>query len=134
MKYKERDELVASLRELADFIETDGIALPRILIYARGYANVYNHDADWTVNSDKTKARMRKIAIAMAPVKKDYVGESFNLKRRFGTIRVEVSASRGAVCVAKVIGKKEVPKYRKYGTELVDDVEWYCGDPLLAAD
>lgn len=134
MKYKERDELVSSLRELADFIEDDGIVLPTLNVYVSGYGSVYDRRPPWNLRADKTKALMRRIAIAMSPCEKDYSGGSFELKRRFGEkVRVAITAPRDTVCVKKVVGKKVVPKFRKYGTEEVDDVEWICGDPLLAS-
>jgi len=126
--------LVASLRELADFLEGDGVVLPCLKVYVSGYASVYEWtDGKYEINAVKTKTLMRRVARAMSPCEKDYAGHSFQLKRKFGDhISVEVSAQRDTVCVAKVVGKKLVPKYRKYGTEEVDDVEWICGDPLLA--
>jgi len=143
MKYSERDELVESLREFADYLENDRRAMELdcpYMIDVSQYIHVYGKDADGNkdytkVDEFETRMEMRKLAKALAPCKKDYSSSSFELRRNFGTkLKVRISTSRAAVCERKVIGTKTIPEKTYTEPERVEEeVEWICSDSLLAS-
>jgi hypothetical protein len=132
MKYKERDELVVSLRELADFIEEKGLELPSMSITASGWISSWSNNYR-DRNHDIEKELTRRAAIALGDSKKEYSSSTFQLRKQFGAVNLVVNTSRESICKKVVTGKKEVPKYEQVGTEEIDDVTWVCSDSILRA-
>lgn len=130
MKYKDRDDLVASLRGMADFIEEHGLELP--------LSSWYDMEFDITnyMFSDADRPLLRKIAKILGSAEKNFNGNYFKLEKkfgRFGTLAFEVS--RQVVCERKVVEvihhEAEVREIEAYDEEVV---EWVCNDPILSAE
>jgi hypothetical protein len=132
MKYKQRDELVAGLRELADFIEEKGLQLPELTVEVRSYVSDYE-PKNYTISTGYGKQVMRKAAIAMKPVEKIHDSYSFRLKRTFGSIVMQVSTSREAVCRKVSVTKVEMPE-QVIPAYVREVPEWVCTDPLLTGE
>jgi hypothetical protein len=114
VKYKERDELVAGLRELADFIENNGIGLPiTYRMTYTAYVNQYDRDSG-NVDEQATKAELQRIAKILGDCQKDYGSYDFTLSKKFGRlVAMKFSGNREAVCEMKIVGYKEVEE-REY--------------------
>jgi hypothetical protein len=143
MKYKELEELRQGTRKLLDFFENDpkAIQLPSLSISSYTYVTEYHKDENgWRDynNPDEfnTRLKMRKLAKALGSARKDYYGDTFQLVKEFGPIRLIFQAKRQAVCRKVVTETIEheaefVPAHTKDAwTE--EKVEWVCDDPLLA--
>jgi hypothetical protein len=132
LKYKEREELVAGLRELADFIENNGIGLPNTyrMTYT-AYVNQYGKNGE--VDEQATKKELQRIARILGDCDKQYGSYDFTLTKSFGRmVQMKFSGNREAVCELKIVGYKEVDKheYIKIGTEQQPVYETIC-KPLL---
>lgn len=129
MKYKERDELVAGLRELADFVEKHGVEIPATLRVSSSYNFLYD-DMHGTA---KEKARtIARVLARGGKATKDFQGSYLELSRKFGPIKVEFNVNREVVCEKRVVEVIQHPEsVRSAWTEEV--VEWDCIDPLLKA-
>jgi len=129
MKYKERDELVADLRELADFLEAKGHKLPIEMWYAFSLStHLYGDDS-----KDQMIRAAKNLGSAQKKAETDF---TFKLTKPMKNGRVELafSTSRDKVCTKKVVGTKTKPKmvYVEIPGETVEEeiVEWEC-TPLL---
>lgn len=129
MRYRDRDKLVASLREAADFIEQNGLKLPISDYDIDVRLTTYLYDSP---ELGTAKEQLRKIAKVLGKSEKDYSGSYFNLKKIFGCFALEFTANREAVCTKKVVGMKTVPAFSQPERE-VEVVEWECEDPILKA-
>lgn len=128
MKYKDRDELVAGLRQLADFIEAKGVELP--ISY---YPSVKLMDFVYDSRTRGTAVQqMGRAAKTMAPCEKTWEPDYLNLKRKFGRlVELELSTNRRNVCERRVVGVEEVPE-RVIPASTREIVEWDCAPALLA--
>lgn len=140
MKYVEQKELVASLRELADFFEQpNSITLPVptfwIQTHVYEYARREDGSRDYSkVDEFETRMKMRNIAKVLSPCEKDYSTREFALRRKFGNLRVEFNTIRAAVCEKKVISTKTIPAETRVIPERIEEeIEWVCTDSLLKA-
>jgi hypothetical protein len=126
MRYKDRDKLVASLREAADFIEEKGIELP---------IGTYDINLGITTylfgDNFENRLKLRQIAKVLGRSKKNYVGDYFDISRKFGSFYLKFSAKREAVCEAKVVGKKVIPAREAVPEQIVDEIVWVCTDAVL---
>lgn len=132
MKYKTRDNLVASLRELADFIEDHGIEMPELDVSVRGYVSDY-HPKTYRKSTGYPRKMMRNAALAMRKAQKIHDNGTFKLRREFGIIPVVVWTSREQVCKKIVVEKIQMPEtvIPAYEREVA---EWVCDDPILASE
>lgn len=129
MKYKDRDDLVQGLRDLADFLERpESIALPM-----DRYSPFRLREFLW---NDNSKEEMKGIVKILGSCKKNYSSSTLSVTKSFGkTVELEYETTRENVCTRRVVETKQVPKKRyveipnEFDTEEV--VEWDC-DPLLA--
>ena len=130
MKYKQRDELVSSLRELADFIEDRGLELPELTVEVRSYVSEYEPKNYRTIPG-YGKQVMRRAARAMKPVEKLHESSSFRLRRKFGSIALTLSTSREQICRKVAVTKVAMPEQviPAYEREVA---EWVCDDPILS--
>ncbi len=132
MKFSERDELVAGLRELADFLDSPrGLELPSLAVAATAWPYDY-HPRTYDRVPGGAKATMRRAARALGKADKRHEGHFFSLLRKFGPVRLELTTSREQVCEKVIIGTKEVPEVT-YPARTEDVVEWVCSDSLLAS-
>lgn len=117
---KDKNEVIKSLRELADKLETFDIDVDD----ARHWFHT-----DFTIHNC-SKEQLATIARWMGKAKKNASEHYFSLETEVGEIRVlAYAADRKEVCVAKVVGKRTVPAYSAPERE-VDVIEWDC-TPLL---
>lgn len=129
MKYKERDELVAGLRELADFIEAKGLQLPSMDVKATAW--VYGYDPKtYQDNPVRAHLTMRKAAKTLGVAQKQYSNNYFDLIRKFGPIKLEITTPRRNICERKVVGTREIEE-QVIPARIEEIVEWECYDPLL---
>jgi len=135
MKYKDRDEFVASLREMADFFEARGHELPiePPAIYMTGYVRQYDARS-FTERAAKDRKRDVKTLIrAFKPVRKKYYDTTFHIVKKFGRLEMTISVSRGVVCKAVPTGNKIITEAQTQTIprSVRDEVEWVCTDPVL---
>jgi hypothetical protein len=134
MKYSKVKEMVAGLRELADFLEERGHLLPVDYLSI----NVHDYIFDDSVYSNRqhkmtAQEKMRVLAKALDKAEKHYQGDYFDLRRKFGPIQLEFTVSRDKICERVVVGTKEVPE-RVVPARTEEIVEWVCNDPILRED
>ena len=134
LKYSDRDNLVAGLREAADFIEARGLELP-IEMYSPFSFGAYFYGEEEAV-----KAKLKRAAKGMGSAEKDYSGSFFKLVKKFGsgTVVLKFEAPREKVCVKRVVSTRTIPRrifveVPNETEEVEDKVEWDCNDPLLAS-
>jgi len=120
------------------------------------YANGLRLLADWfeahqdvellptklTIYPEETKENAARTLRALSPCAKEYRDELFSLTRKFGVITLDYCFYRKTVCVARVVGTKEVPETvvperiepaKVVPAHTVDIVEWDC-KPVLGED
>lgn len=140
MKYKQHKELIAGLRETADWLENNPrtIALPELTFsssnYIYEYAKNEHGNTDWsTIDEFTTRLKMRGIAKLLGSSVKDYSAGLFSLRKVFGPITITFNANRAAICRKIVKETKIVPaRTETYPERTEEVVEWVCDDPLLA--
>jgi hypothetical protein len=119
VKYKDRDNLVSSLRELADFIEDRGIDLP--MDYFVGFkltTYLYN------------KEKATRAAKALGKASKVWSEHYLDLQRKFGeAITLEFTINRNNACTVKEVGEKVIPE--QVIPERVEKIYEYDCDPIL---
>jgi hypothetical protein len=121
----ERQKYANNLRELAQFFE-DHEDVPIPILHVR--FDLYSLPVD----------SVGAIARAFGSLKKEYIGDSFFvLKKFFGEkLSIEANWNRETVCKAVVVGQKQVKERVAVAYEeqikTVDVVEWRCTDPVLA--
>lgn len=132
MKYKKAQELAQGLRELADFVEERGHTLPIDNLDVTVHDWVWD-DQYYSKRETKLDARekMRLIAKALGNAEKVYQGDYFDLRKKFGPVRLEFTVNRSKVCERVVVGTKEIPE-RILEAHTKEIVEWVCTDPILA--
>jgi hypothetical protein len=132
MKYKERDALVADLRELADLLEERGhklpIEYPRVSLVSR----FYDSEGEPTPKTKMLKAAKN---IGKADKRQSYDYELIR-KMKNGFVELRFETNRENVCTKRVVGTKQVEKkiWVTIPNEFVDQevVEWDCSESLLA--
>lgn len=134
-----KDERVAALRKMADWLEAAPLDLPiPHQLFGQVYSgrmegpNGIKYDLDSTVG-------MALIANAAGNVDKEVNGSHFKLVRDFGGgIKIEWVAYRETVCEKVVIGKKVIPAEPERVVAATpereeDVVEWKCPSLLKAS-
>lgn len=115
MNDTDRQECIAGLRELADFLD----AHPEVA------APLYS--------SLLSRVNTREDLMAVAQIggwKKVYEGEYFTLRRTFAGVTLDVYTDRTTVCRKVVTGQRVVPAR----PECTEDVfEWVCEEQSLLA-
>lgn len=133
MKYADRDKLVDSLRELADFVEENGLELPfdTWSIEQRFGDILYDdHELDDKRHIRTAKEKLKQAVRTLGTVEKVWSNNHLDVRRDFGCLVLEFSVSRQAVCERVVVGKKEHPAHTSEAwTEEI--VEWRCDDASL---
>jgi hypothetical protein len=135
MKYSQRDNLVASLREAADFIEAHGIELPFNITVSLG-AHIATFDRKTYESRDPKEMRreLKQAVRILKPVKKEYYGSTLYVKKRFGTaIELSLTASRSVACKQVKTGKTTLVPAVLLPARMEEEIEWVCTDPILRA-
>jgi len=136
MKYKERDKLVVSLREAADFIEDHGVELrlDKIQVYMSAYLRTYSRGVFENRDPKDIKRDLKRVVRTLKPVEKAYSDSTLYVRRKFGeSIKLEIPISREVACRRVETGNiiKHAASYIPAREE--KEVEWVCTDPLLRA-
>jgi len=124
MKYKQQEELVAGLRELADFVEQH-IELSMDCDYK--LMNIlYTKKKMGTA-----KEQMKKAVLALGKAEKVWGHNYLDVRRKFGPITLEFSVAKSTICEKKVVGTKHhEAEYIQPWTEEI--VEYECTESILA--
>ena len=136
MRYKDRDALVASLREFADFLDTPaGLELPAVpSVTLSLYLPYYRHKSPYgEIDTKEKKAMVKKLVRLLKPVRKEYSSDSLKILKEFGTLRLRTEVRRDIVCKAVPTGNKIVHAAHYIPERIEEEVEWVCTDPLLKA-
>lgn len=132
MKYKDRDELVASLREFADFIENKGLDLPILMPHMKLTSWLYDDYEDSSYDNPTTaKEKARRAVLALGKAEKNWSEGWLDIRKDFGCIELEFTISRESVCERKVVGFKDIPE-RVIEAQRQEIIEWECVDSILA--
>jgi len=141
MKYKERDRLVAELRELADFIEERGLMLPNT--YHHPQISLYLTETDYvrndetneyesTLNETRTKQNLKRALDAFGTCDKEYTDKRIAIEKKFecsGRTMIRATVDRSLACKRVVVGQK-LEQAVFVPAKMVDEVEWQCDEGL----
>jgi hypothetical protein len=134
MRYKDRDDMVKGLRDLADLIEEKGLELPIPSSYYPTTFGFHLYESDRI----PPKENLKRVAKVLGKAEKKYVFDDFRLTKDFGKyVRLSFATARDQICQKVVTGTKLVPKREvieipnQFETEEI--VEWVCDEPLLKA-
>lgn len=132
MKYRDRDELVKSLRDYADFIEEKGIELPIRYPNMTQLTWIYpEYDENGEPIEQSAATQMANIARTLGSCKKDWSKDFLDISKNFGVVKIQFTVNRKGVCKKNVVDtiqheERVVPAW----TEEV--IEWECAPSLLA--
>lgn len=122
MSDKTLTDVIRGYRELADFLEAHQANLPQ----GAEYYNVCNNGV-----SCQTAAELANVLRTGGSWKKDFSSVYAFVTREFaGGVRFWAATDRNLVCERIVIGTTVIPAQPE---RIVDNVEWRCADPMLAA-
>lgn len=141
MTFKERDKLVARLRELADFVEARGHLIPGSPYHPTTLSVTMTH-TDYVrdpetneygpvIDEAKTKQNLKRTLAALGTCSKDYREDRLVLTKKYsdGTEMVRAAADRSIACKRVVVGQKLQPA-TLIQAKMVDEVEWQCDEGL----
>src|SRR6266403_4789889 len=140
MKYKEQQELVNDLRELADFYDRpEAIVLPKPNLYETCYIRDYNWDnvtREYKDNWDNAKIKFKKIVAVLGSCTKVWGDSDLAVTKKIGKITLIFRVGREAVCEKKLTGNKIIhAATTHYVPERIEEeFEWECNDVALLAD
>lgn len=124
-------ELIARLRELADFLEAHP-ELPECYSTPIFDLSVYGEDA---------KEQLAHFAKVAGRVEKSATYRTFYLRKSFGPIRLDMNAMREQVCERVLVGTKVEPEHfipaqpeTFVPAQEVPIYEWRCGSILAVAE
>ena len=113
----DRDSKIADMREMLDYLEArPDVPMPYLM----------------SINAFAGADDLGKIAKAMGGVDKDIVGDSFFLRRTFGSLSLDVNFPRDEVCERRVVGTKTIAAKAAVPMHEVDVYEWDCPPSILA--
>jgi hypothetical protein len=128
------EDLVSSLRVLADFFEKNAEDLPDGLLDPNFKLSIYLAGKDELLQAKKV---MTKGTTISSPLKKNQNSFSYDLTRQFGKYgELEMWTGRDAVCEKVQVGTKTeaVVKTVETGeTKEVPIYEWKCDESLAAS-
>jgi hypothetical protein len=141
MKYKERDELVRGLRDLADFYDKpSSIIFPNPYVHLSHtiYEGEWNKDySEYQHNEKAEHDKLSRYVRALGACEKKWNDNNLTVKKVFGKrVSLAFSVDRKVVCKKVVKSTKQVPKKvwveipNEYDT-VDDEVEWVCEDLSL---
>jgi len=116
MTDERRAEVIAGLRQIADFLEQHpGVPAP-----------------DYSTLNSRAGTKEQIAAIArLATWRKDYGDNYFSLHKEFpGDLALDVYTERSTVCRKVVTGRRMLPAEPEREVEVY---EWICDEPLLEA-
>lgn len=128
MKYKDRDELVQGLRDMADFIEARGLELP--INHPNMKLTTWLYDDYGQDRKLTAKQKARRVAKKLGKAEKVFSNNYLDIRRDFGPVCLEFTVNREKVCERKVVGVKQIEEEVIPAYE-IEEVEWVCTDPIL---
>ena len=146
MTYKEAAEYAAKLRELADFIETNGVKLPSVSITTTATcwltSTDYKRDEstgeyETLINEDETKQNIKKFLDAVGTCKKDYSDDKIVIEKEYktpsehtyGRTMIKGTVDRSVACKKVITGQKLQPA-QLIQAKMVDEYEWQCDEGI----
>jgi len=105
------------LRAIADWYE----AHPDIPVPHTSEIGVYG--------VEETREEAARIALALAPCRKEHDEGAFRLARDFDGLTLKFVFARSAVCARRVVGYRVIPAWPE---RVVEVVEWDCEPSVLA--
>jgi hypothetical protein len=132
VKFKERDELVAGLRELADFLDGPGIAMPEPSITISVWVSDYEAGSYRKLTDIERRRNLKSLVRLLKPVEKKHEGGTLRVVRAFGPrLKLTVTVSREIAC--KRVPTGNTIKHAAYVSPAYqeEEFEWVCTDPLL---
>jgi len=140
MKYSEVERTVNELRELADFIEKNGVKMPHMYLSNTVHVTLtdtnYGQDenGEWgsTINEDETKQNVKKFLDAVGSCEKDYRDDRLVITKNFTCSDRKMligTVDRSIACKKKVVGKKFI-KEHLVPSRFEEEVEWVCDENL----
>lgn len=139
-KYKQVQDDVAKLRELADFLEKNGVAMPdywlshstHISLTETNYGRGDNDEWETTIDEDGTKRNIKKFLDAVGPCEKDYREDRLQITTTYkhdGSRMFTGMVDRSIACKKVVKGKKFI-KEHLVPSRFEEEVEWVCDENL----
>jgi len=131
MRYEDVKNTVTQLREMADFLEKNGVKLPDGLWVSVGeWMNLTDttyEDGETKINEEGTKENIRKFLEAVGECEKDYSDDRIVIIKRFsdGSSMLRGEVDRSVMCKRVVVGQKVIPAREE---QTVDEVEWVCAE------
>lgn len=140
MKYSEVNRLVAELRELADFIEAQGVRMP--VAYHTPTISWYLTENDYVknpetneyeavLNEEKTKRELGRFLAAVGSCEKEYSDNRLQITKKFscsGRVMITGSVDRALTCRKVYTGKQVLKEATLIPARLEDEYEWECDE------
>lgn len=142
MKYKEQEQLVSDLRELANFFERpESIVLPYPYGMLTSYDSVSVGKWDYSsgrgeykVDVEASTKRIKKITKSIGSCEKNWTSTSLEVIKKLGNdIVLRWYVSREAVCKKVPTGNKIVHPAQVIPERTEEEYEWVCDDVSLLA-
>lgn len=133
MKYKEQQEYVAGLRELADFIEGHiEVPLSGEFKITQWVYDSYMTKHPYDVIAGSAKRKLRTATLALGNAEKVWSNLHLDVRRKFSdNVILEFTVARERVCERVVTGTREVDEI-VIAARTEEIVEWQCTDSILA--
>jgi len=141
-KYSTVDKQVAELRELANFIEKVGVALPdyyltttlNLYLTATDYKrNEESGEYETTINEIETKQNIKKFLDAVGSCEKDYRDDRLVITKPYTCNptrnMITGTVDRSVACKKVVKGRKFI-KEHLVPSRFEDEIEWVCDEGL----
>lgn len=141
-KYSEVDKYVSELREMADFIEKNGVRMPDFYMTNTLHISLtettYDRDEitgeyETKINEIETKQTIKKLLDCLdGHIDKDYRDDRLIITKKFshGDRNMIVgTVDRSVACKRKVTGKKFI-KEHLVPSRFEEEVEWVCDEGL----
>lgn len=118
-------EMIASLRDVANLLESHP-ELPKL---------DFAQELSFAFFGDNARSDLRRVAKCLGGATKNFFGDYFSLKHRFGLLTLEFWCERHHVC-RRVVHKRTVEATPELvipaePERVIEEVEWVCEEPLL---
>lgn len=140
-KYSKVENTVAELRELADFIEKNGVKLPdywftHTVSVSLTETDYIRDDAtgeyETIIKEHETKQNIKKFLEAVGSCEKDYRDDRIRIAKKYtstGRDMIVGTADRSIACKKVVKGTKLIPA-TLIQARVEEEVEWVCDEGL----
>lgn len=139
-RFKEVERDVAELRELADFLENNGVRLPdywlnntlSIGLTETNYERGDDGEYETRIDTEGTKQNIKKFLDAVGSCEKDYTDDRIKITKKFRSSdrnMVIGTADRSIACKKVVKGKKFI-KEQLIPSRFEEEIEWVCDENI----